>query len=279
MDDALSLPHDVEACHALIAEFIARQTELAGSLRSQGTLVDEQLRTLDELQGAREQLSQENAELKLTIERLLARLYGRRSERVEDPHQLTLDFSHDPLAAEALADAAEEAERIIQEYTVRRTLQKKRPRQEQLPAHLPRYAVVVDATDEQKHCVDHGPKQLIGYDQTETLEFERPRLKVRVTKYPKYACPGEPRCGVEPPQRAPGLVEGNRYDTSIAAEIMTAKYGYHLPFYRQQDYFAGSGWTPTRSTLLNILIAAELVLRPLAKYYGRGADQRRRGVR
>jgi hypothetical protein len=31
--------------------------------------------------------------------------------------------------------------------------------------------------------------------------------------------------------------------------------------------FAGSGWTPTRSTLLNILIAAELVLRPMAEYY------------
>jgi hypothetical protein len=52
-------------------------------------------------------------------------------------------------------------------------------------------------------------------------------------------------------ERPTSLVEGNRYDPSIAAEI-TAKYGYHLPFYRQQDLFAGSGWTPHRSTLLNI---------------------------
>ena len=54
---------------------------------------------------------------------------------------------------------------------------------------------------------------------------------------------------------ADGLVEGNRYDTSVAAEIITGKYGYHLPIYRQQDYFAGSGWTPARSTLLNILLS------------------------
>jgi hypothetical protein len=37
------------------------------------------------------------------------------------------------------------------------------------------------------------------------------------------------------------------------------------------DWFASSGWTPSRSTLLNLLIAAELVLRPLAEYYRRWA--------
>jgi transposase len=267
MDDALPLPPDVEACHALIANLTARHAEFVSRLQSQSTLVGEQSRTLDELQGSREQLAQENAELKLTIERLLKRLYGRRSERVEDADQLKLDFRQDPAAAEALADAAEEAERIVQEYTVRRTLKKKQPRNEQLPAHLPRYEIVIDAEEDAKQCAEHGPKQLIGYDTTETLEFERPKLKIRVTKYAKYACPSEPECGVSAPQRVPGLVEGNRYETSIATEIITAKYGYHLPFYRQQDWFASSGWTPSRSTLLNILIAAELVMRPLAEHY------------
>ena len=91
------------------------------------------------------------------------------------------------------------------------------------------------------------------WDTTETLEFERPKLRVRVTKYPKYACQSQPQCGIASPERPTALVEGNKYDTSIAAEIITGKYGYHLPLYRQQDYFAGSGWTPSRSTLCNIL--------------------------
>ena len=259
------LPQDVQACHTLIAELSSR-------LHSQDALLLEQSRTLGEVQHSREQLSQENAELKLTVERLLARLYGRRSERVvEDPNQLKLDFAHDPAAEEALADAAEEAERIVQEYTVRREIKQKQPRNEQLPAHLPRYEVLAPVEEAVKSCPEHGEKRLIGYDQTETLEFERPKLKVRVTKYPKYACPGGPECGVSAPERPAGLVEGNRFDTSIAAEIVTAKYGYHLPFYRQQDWFAGSGWTPSRSTLLNILIAAESLLRPLAEYYRRWA--------
>ena len=48
------------------------------------------------------------------------------------------------------------------------------------------------------------------------------------------------------------------------------KYGYHLPIYRQQDWFGGSGWLPDRSTLLNIQAGAAYALEPLYQHY---ADQ------
>ena len=64
-----------------------------------------------------------------------------------------------------------------------------------------------------------------------------------------------------------GLVEGNRYDTSVAAEIMVAKYAYHLPVYRQQDFFESHGWTPARSALLNVLEAAAHIIRPLGAHF------------
>jgi hypothetical protein len=63
------------------------------------------------------------------------------------------------------------------------------------------------------------------------------------------------------------LVEGDRYATSVAAEVITAKYGFHQPTYRQQDYFAGSGWTPARSTLLNLLTASAWVVRPVVEHF------------
>jgi len=44
---------------------------------------------------------------------------------------------------------------------------------------------------------------------------------------------------------------------------MVAKYAYHVPVYRQQDMFASCGWTPSRSTLLNVLEAAAHLVRPL----------------
>jgi len=259
----VTLPDDLPACHALLAQQAAAITEL---------------------QDSRAKLSQQLEELNLTLTKLLLRLEGHRRERVVcDPDQLPLDFGDDPQAQDALADAAEEAEKIIQEYMVRREIQKqnKPPRTEKFPEHLERYEVTAEPPPEEQTCETHGPKNVIGYDTTETLEFERPKLKVRVTKYPKYAC-SQGTCGVAQAERPTGLVEGNRFDTSIAAEIITAKYGYHLPYHRQQDYFAASGWVPSRSTLLNILAAAEFVLLPLADYLaglvrqsGLGCDETR----
>jgi transposase len=253
MQDAPSLsplPQDLAACHALIAEQTA-------------TLVD--------LQAARETLSQENAELNLTIQKLLTRLRGHRSERHEDPAQQQLDFGQDESVQDGLADAAVEqqadAGAETEEVLVRRRKKQPKRRNEELPAHLERYEVVAEVPPAEQQCAEHGPRQLIGYDVTETLEFQRPKLRVRVTKYPKYVCPAHCECGVQQPPRPAGLVEGNRYDTSIAAEIVAAKYAYHLPIYRQQDWFAGSGWMPDRSTLLNILASAAYVLEPLYQHY------------
>lgn len=243
------LPEEVPACHALLVE---------------------QSRSLVELQASREKLSQELEELKLTVTKLLNQLHGRRSERsIADPNQMPLDFGDDSEAQDALAAAAAEAETIVQEFTVRREIKKRKPRDERLPAHLERYEVIADAPDEQKLCPDHGERQVIGYDVTETLEFERPKLKIRVTKYPKYACVGQAACGIGQAERTTGLVEGNRYDTSVAAEIAAGKFFLHLPHYRQQDQFAASGWTPSRSTLVNIATAAATVLEPLADDYRR----------
>ncbi len=118
-----------------------------------------------------------------------------------------------------------------------------------------------------RFCATHGERKIIGHDRMETLEYERPKLRVRVTLIPKFACANAAECGVKEPVRPQGLVEGNRYDTSIAAEIITAKYGYHLPIYRQQDWFAGSGWTPSRGTLLNIAAAAGELLPPFIDYF------------
>ena len=105
----------------------------------------------------------------------------------------------------------------------------------------------------------HGERKVIGYDTTETLVYKRPELYVLVRKYPKYACAGNPECGVASPERPTSLVEGDRYDTSVAAAVVEAKWFLHLPIYRHQDIFAGSGWTPSRSTLVNLVSQVDFV--------------------
>jgi len=217
------------------------------------------------------QLEQERDEYRLAFDKLMQQRFRNCSERyIDDPDQLRLDLGDTDEAADAAAgleDAVEDLQQTIPEHQRRRP---RRKRDESLPAHLPRYEVTAEATEQQTLCPTHGARTLLPesmWDRTETLEFGRPNLKVRVTKYPKYACPDEPECGIASPERPPAIVEGNKYDSSIAAEIITGKYSYHLPTYRLQDYFAGCGWLPSRGTQVNILANSFQILQPLLEYF------------
>jgi transposase len=258
----LVLPHDLAACQTLLIE--QKQT-IVGHVYQ----LEAQSQAIADLQAKAEQLEQEKQELQLAFDELLRRAFLKRSERyIHDPHQLRLDFGDTPEAADAaegLAEAVEESGQVIKQH-VRRT---RKHRTEQLPEHLPRVEVEAPVPDEVKHCAEHGERKLIGYDRIEKLMFKRPKLWVQVMLYAKYACAAEAACGIASPERPTSLVEGDRYDTSIAAEVITDKYAYHLPTYRQQDKFAGSGWVPSRSTLLNLLTASAFVIHPLVEHFKR----------
>lgn len=250
------------------AELQAKGSELE-SQREQLRQQDIALQTKDQ---TIEQLTQERDEYKLAFDKLVQQRFRNRSERyLENPDQLRLDFGDTAEAADAalgLAEAVDDAQ-IIPEHRRRKPRKK---RDEQLPEHLPRYEVTAEASDETKSCPTHGERTLLPesmWDRTESLEIEPPKLKVRVTKYPKYACRDHPECGIASPERPTGIVEGNKYDSSIAAQIITGKYGYHLTLYRLQDYFAGSGWTPSRSTQGNILANVHFIIGPLLEFFRR----------
>ena len=209
------------------------------------------------------------------INRLVHLLFGGRSERyLGEPRQLAFDFGDTPAAQDAAdglqqavderQQADEEAETItVPEHQRKR---EKKKRDESLPEHLTRIETIADVDPDQKHCDAHGDKVLMGYDIREKLVSIPSRLEIHVTKYPKYACPNHAECGIAQAPRPEGLVEGDKYDSSVAAEIIANKYGFHLPLYRQQDMFARCGWTPHRSTLLNILTAAADRLKPFVRY-------------
>ena len=238
MTKELVLPNDLAACHAII--------------RMQAQQLDEERARAAKAEAERD------AALQLAFRKKI-------EQYLPDPKQFVLDFGDSPEvidAAEGIADAALET---VAGYE-RRKQGAEKARSEQLPAHLPRYEVKLAVPEDQKTCATHGERQVIGYDWQETLEVVPPKLVVRRTGIPKLACPKAPECGVVEASRPVGLVEGNRYDTSVAAEIMVAKYAYHVPVYRQQDLFASCGWTPARSTLLNVLEAAAHLIRPLVAH-------------
>lgn len=201
--------------------------------------------------------------------------FGAKSERyIENPDQLRLDFGDTDEAADAaegLADAVEEAD-LIPAHRRR----KPRKSSHALPAHFPRIEQIVDVEEADKTCPQHGEKTLLPesmWDVREKLVVIPPRYEVQVTKYKKYACQNQAQCGIASAERPTGLVEGDKYDTSVAAQIITNKYAFHLPLYRQQDLFAGSGWTPSRSLMLNILNNCFLIIEPLLNYFQQRLQQ------
>ena len=208
----------------------------------------------------------DRAYLKLWKERFAAR-----SERyIADPDQLKIDFGDTPESADAadgLHDAVEEAD-LIPAHRRR----KPREKSHAFPAHFPRIEEVIDIDESAKTCSQHGPKQLLPesmWDVREKLVMVPPKFEVLVRKYKKYACAGQPECGIASPERPTGIVEGDKYDTSVAAQIITHKYAFHMPLYRLQDMFAGSGWTPSRSLMLNILTNCHFIIEPLLAYFKR----------
>jgi len=244
MQDAADIPQDLERCQALCRRQAAQLAEQFAQLAEQGS----------ELEKFRKLLSQ--------------LVNGSRSEKrvLSSPDQRWLPFESDAEFQAAREEALAEAQAVVETYTVQRQKRQQKPRQEALPSCLRREEQIAPSPEAIATCPTHGPRTIIGYDTTETLVHKPAELFVRVTKYPKFACLRAKDCGIASPERPTSLVEGNRFDTSVAVTIVEAKWFHYLPIYRLQDLFAKSGWIPSRSTLLNIVTQVAFVVGPLVDF-------------
>lgn len=257
MHERAAFPSDIEACHRLLREQRGVITECRTAIAERDTaLVAQQNQQLAEQKD-------KITECQLRLAPAIQAAFKNRIERyLADPSQLKIDFGDSPDVADADEGIDDAAYESIEGYR-RRQQQPLNARNEQLPAHLPRIELKLPVPEDQKVCPEHGEREVIAYDWQETLEIVPPKLVVRRTGIPKLACRKHEEYGVREATRPVGLVEGNRYGTRVAAQIVIHKYGFHLPVYRQQDLFALCGWTPARSILQNILRSTAECLRPL----------------
>jgi transposase len=218
----------------------------------------------------RETLRQRVAELEAANNRLTDMLWGRRSERrSESPDQRQLDFGDEPtdlpgaeeqqiITAQAQADEAMDQELLRRLHARRKARREKVSHSEEFPPNIERRERLIDLPEEQKAGL-----KCIGVKQTERLRFEKPHVYVEVIKRPQYVVPGQPAAGVRsmPPPLA--IVEGCKYDFSVVAAMAAMKFAFHVPTYRQQDWFAQCGWFPRRSTVNDLLNYAVDTIGPL----------------
>lgn len=131
------------------------------------------------------ELCLENDKLRLLIQRFTRHQFGRRSEQLM-ADQLLLgleDLEQTAAEQQAAQDATAPPNRLTPPSRADRGARNHGA----LPAHLPRYEVMVDTAPEACPCCG-GPMHSIGEMRTEQLDIVPAQLRVRVTRRSRYAC-------------------------------------------------------------------------------------------
>jgi transposase len=242
------LPDDVESLKALI---LAADVKNVGLAAERDRLQHEQTVLTAEV----ERLTEQNERLDHIIDVLRRAQFGRKSERISaEQMALALEDVETALGAE---DATAEKKNAI----VRREgIEGRRANRGHLPAHLPREEVIFEP--EAKTCACGGALHVIGEDVSERLDKVPAKLRVIVTRRPKYACRS---CtdGVVQAPAANRLIPGGLPTEALVADVLVAKYADHLPLYRQAQIFAREGLHIDRSTLAHWVGFAAVELQPL----------------
>ena len=230
--DANSLPNDPEQLKRMLLELQQRMDEELAKK-------DAQIHELLEAYNAK-----------------LAKEYGKKSEKM-------------PGADEVFNEAEEtldEHDKVLLAGDT--SVKKKKAKRTPLPEQFPRVEVVVDLDDSQKVCdCCQSPLHEIGESSSEALEFVPAHIKVIKTIRPKYACRQCEREGIE------GVVKTAPMPTtpipksiatpSLLSQIITCKYQFGLPLYRQETLLAEIGIELSRQTMSSWMLRCAELLSPL----------------
>jgi transposase len=242
MDDDNALPTDLVECQQLLLAAFQRAAELSRAL-------DETAASYEELQATHQAALEELSALKRWI-------YGRRTEKmVEGEGQRHLfDLEPSTTTAQPIEPTPE---------LPRSPASPRRRRRELDLDKLPHFRHEHDLSEADKQCSGCGrAKDRIGQDESRILEYVPAKLEVHVYVRPKYAC-RHCKDGVASPPPPVRPIARSIAGPGLIAQIVVAKFGDHLPLYRQEDFFTRHGLHIPRSTLCDWVQAAAELLRPL----------------
>ena len=203
-----------------------------------------------------DRLTARNERLDHIVSVLRRAQFGRRSEKIDaDQIELALeDIETQHGAEDAAADAAEPIVKAERTST-------RRTNRGRLPKHLPREEIIIDPPTKACPCCG-GNLHLIGEDVSERLDRVPARLRVIVTRRPKYAC-RDCTDGVVQASAPNRLIGGGIPTEALVADVLVSKYADHLPLYRQAQILAREGIEIDRSTLAHWVGFAAFELAPL----------------
>ena len=190
--------------------------------------------------------------LQIQLAALRRQKFGRKSEKL-DEQIAQLELKLEEFQADE-ADEAEDPAPATEAVKAARTSRVRKP----LPDHLPRETITYPAPT--CGCLTcGGALQAIGEDVAEQLEFIPASFRVIRHVRPKLSCT---RCEtlVQAPAPSRPIARGIA-GPGLLAHVLVAKYGDHLPLYRQSQIYAREGVELERSTLAEWVGGASRLLR------------------
>jgi len=235
-DPVVSLPVDVQACHAMIRQLLAGQHE--------------QSRTIHQLEHQ--------------LQQLLGKLYGRSSEKL-DAGQLTLFAqmlgqlqSEPPTPPITPSAPPAPASRPVKTPHGRR----------RFPADLPRQRIEHDLPEDQKPCPCCGrQRHRIGEEVTEKLEYVPAKVIVLQDVQFRYACSHCEQEAQSPQitlaEKPVSAIEKGMAGSGLLAYVIVGKYSDHLPLYRLEKILTRHDIDIARSTMCDWMAACAAALLPV----------------
>ena len=209
--------------------------------------------------------AEENERLQEVLSSLKRTKYGKKSERYESQEQMV--FNETEVFAKNLkpelsdeiiiSDEDDKKEITVKEYT-----KKIRGHRKPLPKELPREVVKLVLPESERISSDGvTPLKIIGYEVSEKLVYEPAVVKVLEIHRAKY---GRDAGDYEKTARhVPAIIPRSFATPELVASIITQKYAYGLPLYRQEDIFLELGIDLPRQTQARWVMSHATACRPL----------------
>ncbi len=190
---------------------------------------------------------------------LKRQLFGRKSEKLNPAQRLLFENLYD----EVKAKVEEQRQPEAKNPKVRKNANHKG--RKPLPADLPRKTIDIEPTEEEKVCsVCNNPKERIGREVTEVLEYVPASFYVKQYVRHKYGCK---KCetDISIGQLPPRAIDKGIPGEGLLAHIITSKYCDHAPLKRLEGILKRHDVDITVSTMCGWVGKCADLLEPLVK--------------
>ena len=185
--------------------------------------------------------------------------FASRSEKYID-NSLQGRLFNEAESSEKTADIEEaEQEILIPSHTRKKTGRKP------LPRDLPREQITHDLPEHEKTCGCGCELSHIGDERTEQLDIIPAKIKVIEHIQLKYACKSCKET-IKLAEKTKQPIPKSFATAGLLAYVLTQKFQFHLPLYRQEQMFKAIGVDLLRGTLSNWVIQCGKLLQPLVNF-------------